>query len=198
MIHIPQNQNEVLHNRLRGGSDKEVPANSWGFQTRMGLGQNFQNCSDLCSEILELLPLLMRRKLPWHLFRTRGLPEMRIVPIWQILLLCKSFRILHSQDFKGMASLKEILHHSEISSISNEQIYWATKRCSFGSLIIFLMKTIFNILDYQIRSDIRLIKNLIEGECLNHISSQCCSDFNSWKRFIVFQYIFYLFRYNWK
>ena len=59
---------------------------------------------------------------------------MRIVPIWQILLLCKSFRILHSQDFKGMASLKEILHHSEISSISNEQIYWATKRCSFDSL----------------------------------------------------------------
>ena len=144
MIYILQNQNEVLHNRLRGGSDKEVPANSWGFQTRMGLGQNFQTCSDLCSEILELLPLLMRRKLPWHLFRTRGLPEMRIVPIWQILLLCKSFRILHSQDFKGMASLKEILHHSEISSISNEQIYWATKRCSFGSLIIFLMKTIFN------------------------------------------------------
>ena len=122
MIHIPQNQNEVLHNRLRGGSDKEVPANSWGFQTRMGLGQNFQTCSDLCSEILELQPLLMRRKLPWHLFRTRGLPEMRIVPIWQILLLCKSFRILHSQDFKGMASLKEILHHSEIPSISNEQI----------------------------------------------------------------------------
>ena len=76
----------------------------------------------------------MRRKLPWHLFRTRGLPEMRIVPIWQILLLCKSFRILHSQDFKGMASLKEILHHSEISSISNEQIYWATNRCSFDSL----------------------------------------------------------------
>ena len=36
MIHIPQNPNEVLHNRLRGGSDKEVPANSWGFQTRMG------------------------------------------------------------------------------------------------------------------------------------------------------------------
>ena len=123
MIHIPQNQNEVLHNRLRGGSDKEVPANSWGFQTRMGLGQNFQTCSDLCSEILELQPLLMRRKLPWHLFRTRGLPEMRIVPIWQILLLCKSFRILHSQDFKGMASLKEILHHSEIPSISNKQIH---------------------------------------------------------------------------
>ena len=134
MIHIPQNQNEVLHNRLRGGSDKEVPANSWGFQTRMGLGQNFQTCSDLCSEILELLPLLMRRKLPWHLFRTRGLPEMRIVPIWQILLLCKAFRIskewLHSkkscitQKFHPLATNKYIGRQSVVHSAHSSYFWW--------------------------------------------------------------------------
>ena len=147
MIHIPQNQNEVLHNRLRGGSDKEVPANSWGFQTRMGLGQNFQTCSDLCSEILELLPLLMRRKLPWHLFRTRGLPEMRIVPIWQILLLCKSFRILHFQDFKGMGHSKKSCITQKFHPLATNRYMYALGGNILFSLIILPMKLLFSTIE---------------------------------------------------
>ena len=134
MIHIPQNPNEVLHNRLRGGSDKEVPANSWGFQTRMGSAKISKLVQIFVQKFLSCCHYWWEGNCPGTCSEQGGLPEMRIVPIWQILLLCKSFRILHSQDFKGMASLKEILYHSEISSISNEQIYWATNRCSFDPL----------------------------------------------------------------